>query len=69
MSKRKGFLFQDLPPRGTGLKRGTARSGRGRGRSLSDAERRMRHRSIYGQFKGPFDGVIINRIKDILQIS
>lgn len=41
----------DLPPRGTGLLRGTARRGLGRGRGipLSDEERRIRHERIYGK--------------------
>lgn len=32
-----------LPPRGTGLVTGRARTERGRGRRLTDAERRIRH--------------------------
>ena len=33
----------DLPARGTGLKRGTAREERGRGKPLTDEERKARH--------------------------
>jgi len=42
---------EELPPRGTGLITGTARKGteRGRGRPLSDEERRERHRRTYGE--------------------
>jgi len=40
----------ELPPRGIGLERGTAREGkeRGRGRPLTEEERVMRHREIHG---------------------
>jgi hypothetical protein len=43
-------LFKQLPPRGTGLRLGTARSGleRGIGRRLTEMERLKRHREIYG---------------------
>lgn len=43
-------LFKQLPPRGTGLRLGTARSGleRGLGRRLTEVERLKRHREIYG---------------------
>lgn len=44
------FLRQ-LPPRGTGLRLGTAREGlsRGMGRRLTELERMKRHREIYGK--------------------
>jgi len=42
---------QRLPPRGTGLERGTARKGeeRGRGKPLSEVERALRHREVHGE--------------------
>jgi len=40
----KGLLPQGLPPRGTGLLTGRARSTRGRGRPLSEVQRAIRHR-------------------------
>jgi len=48
LQSSKMFSFQ-LPPRGTGLRRGTARPRRGLGRPLTDVERRIRHGAIYGQ--------------------
>lgn len=47
----RSFLPQILPPRGTGLIRGTAREGlaRGRGMRLTQPERLKRHREIYGE--------------------
>lgn len=47
----KGLLPQGLPPRGTGLIRGTARKGRGYGRPLTDEERRARHASVMSDGK------------------
>lgn len=41
----KGLLPQGLPPRGTGLLTGRARSTRGGGRPLSDVQRAIRHRA------------------------
>jgi len=38
----------ELPPRGTGLITGTARRERGRGKPLSEEERKERHKEIYG---------------------
>ncbi len=54
---------QGLPPRGTGLKRGTARTGleRGRGLRLTEEERRERHERIFGQRFG--GGKVIERTK------
>ncbi|RLE65003.1 MAG: hypothetical protein DRJ38_04495 [Thermoprotei archaeon] len=42
---------QELPPRGTGLERGTARQGeeRGRGKPLTEVERALRHREVHGE--------------------
>ena len=42
---------QKLPPRGTGLEKGTARKGeeRGRGKPLTEVERALRHREIHGE--------------------
>lgn len=51
LRSRRRLLGQGLPPRGTGLLRGTARTGllRGGGRRLSEAERLARHKRIYGK--------------------
>lgn len=45
--------MDELPERGTGLKLGTARAGeeRGRGKSLTEAEREARHKTIFGEEK------------------
>ena len=44
-------LFKQLPPRGTGLRIGTARErlARGMGRRLTELERLKRHREMYGR--------------------
>lgn len=54
---------QGLPQRGTGLERGTARTGleRGRGLRLTEEERRERHERIFGQRLG--GGRAIERTK------
>jgi hypothetical protein len=41
----KGLLPQGLPPRGTGLLTGRARSTRGGGRPLTEVQRAIRHRA------------------------
>lgn len=50
---------QKLPPRGTGLERGTAREGeeRGRGESLSEVERALRHREGKKPFPPEIEGL------------
>ena len=62
--KPKGLFFQNPPPRGTGLMRGTARK-RGRGSPLSNIERAKRHKKLYGQFNGPILKSVMNRVKTI----
>lgn len=54
---------QGLPPRGTGLERGTARTGleRGRGLRLTEEERRERHERLFGQRLG--GGKVIEQTK------